>query len=116
MRNKDETSQNNPQNESSVSKPRFPYRRGLDVVGYTGFVPAKVTGNVFGKTFSRANLAAQGIGAVCQSRFTPAHGSFIEKALRVFEENSPSSATGNYNMYSTRTTRTSSSRSNSCML
>ena len=37
------------------------YRRGFDVVGYTGFVPGKNAGNVFGQTFSQSNFATQNL-------------------------------------------------------
>ena len=91
------------------------YRRGLDVVGYTGFVPGKNTGNVFGKTFAHANHAAQKLEASHKPRLPYAHSAFVEKTLKMFEKQSPSSTHGNYNMYSTLSTRTSSSRSSSCM-
>lgn len=75
------------------------YRPGLDVVGYTGFVPGKHAGNVFAKTFSEANYESQKLNRKQLELIPPSHEAYVEKVLRRFEQISPSSASGNFGMY-----------------
>ena len=71
------------------------YRPGLDVVGYTGFVPGKHAGNVFGQTFSESNCTSQKLfkPASCRQR------SNVSRTLEEYQRRSPSSDNGNYDMY-----------------
>jgi hypothetical protein len=75
------------------------YRPGLDVVGYTGYVPGKHAGNVFAKTFSEANFASQKLKRKQMELMPPSHEAYVEKILRRFEQISPSNVSGNFGMY-----------------
>lgn len=71
------------------------YRPGLDVVGYTGFVPRKQAGNVFGETFAKSNFASQKM----QIKSNPSHRSRVNKVLEGFYRLAPSNQHGNFGMY-----------------
>lgn len=75
------------------------YRAGLDVIGYTGFVPGKRAGNVFAKTFGAANHASQKLKRTEMPSTPQAHDAYVEKMLRKFAEISPSHSHGNFPMY-----------------
>lgn len=75
------------------------YRAGFDVVGYTGFVPGKYAGNIYAQTFSNANYASQKLSQKNRPANAEAHNAFVEKALRKFEEASPSGQYGNFFVY-----------------
>ena len=75
------------------------YRPGLDVVGYTGFIPGKYAGNVYARTFSNANHASEKLVRKNRPSDPDAHNAFVEKALRKFEESAPSNKHGNFHMY-----------------
>jgi hypothetical protein len=100
---------------SDSTSTRKSHRNGIEIVGYTGFIPGKKTGNVFGKTFSSANMAAKSLVNDVRGRNPPASSEYVEKILKMFEKTSPSSQHGNYPIYSTVSTRSSSSRTSSCM-
>lgn len=75
------------------------YRPGLDVVGYTGFIPGKNAGNVFAKTFSQANYESQKL-KLKETKSVPAtHDEYVVKVRRRFEELTPSNSRGNFPMY-----------------
>lgn len=78
---------------------RSNYRAGLDVVGYTGFVPGKHAGNIYAKTFSNANFASQKLSQKLRPVNPEAHNAFVEKALRKFESVAPSNEYGNFFIY-----------------
>jgi len=86
------------------------YRRGLDVVGYTGFVPGKYAGNVYARTFSNANHASEKLARKNQPADPDAHNAFVENALRKFEDSAPSNKYGNFHMYGKNRPETESSR------
>ena len=75
------------------------YRPGFDVVGYTGYVPGKYAGNIYAKTFSNANFASQKLTQKTKPVNAEAHNKFVEKALRSFEQSSPSNQYGNFFVY-----------------
>jgi|LauGreDrversion4_2_1035121.scaffolds.fasta_scaffold09687_4 hypothetical protein len=71
------------------------YRPGLDVVGYTGFVPYKQAGNIFGETFSKSNFSSQKL----QRPLDSSHRGRVGRIMEEFHRMSPSSDHGNYAMY-----------------
>jgi hypothetical protein len=97
-------------NESPMVVPktatRMRYRPGLDVTGYTGFVPGKYADNVFGKTFANSNFASQKLKRKQSTADPLIHDAFVEKVLRDFERISPSNTYGNYPLYSASRART----------
>jgi hypothetical protein len=71
------------------------YRPGLDVVGYTGFVPRKQAGNVFGETFAKSNFSSQKM----QIKSNPSHRAHVSKILEEYHRLAPSNEHGNFGMY-----------------
>ena len=71
------------------------YRPGLDVVGYTGFVPGKHAGNVFGQTYSQSNYTSQKLHKPISNR----ERTRVAETLNIFNKMQPSSDHGNYEMY-----------------
>lgn len=77
----------------------LPYRAGLDVVGYTGFVPFKTAGNVFGQTFARSNYNSMKVKFEQLKSINPARDAFVDRARNLLEGVRPSSRNGNYPLY-----------------
>jgi hypothetical protein len=91
----------NRQNTRVVDKTKrtSSYRAGLDVTGYTGFIPGKYADNVFGRTFANANFASQNLKRKQNVEDPMLHDAYVEKVLRAFERVSPSSKHGNFPLY-----------------
>jgi hypothetical protein len=71
------------------------YRPGLDVVGYTGFVPGKNAGNIFGQTYSQSNYSSQKQYKPVSER----QRKYVADTLNRYHGMQPSSEHGNYEMY-----------------
>ena len=71
------------------------YRAGLDVVGYTGFVPHKQADNIYGETFARSNFSSQKLAKPIQA----SHRARVNRILDEFHQIAPSNEHGNYHMY-----------------
>jgi hypothetical protein len=75
------------------------FRPGLDIVGYTGFVPGKHADNIYGRTFSKANSLSQEIKRLQYKNSTLGKDEVVS-SLEEFKIQKPSNQSGNFQLYS----------------